>query len=84
MTEKEYQIPLMAEIYAKATNVLVWLGEQEDDGDLALEAVRDVGKGQDKSIRPPLVKQQILNLLQRPWFQRVWVSEKLIIENSSY
>jgi hypothetical protein len=31
--EKEDQIPLMAEIYAKSSRVVVWLGEAEDDSD---------------------------------------------------
>ena len=35
--EKEDQIALMAEIYAKASRVVVWLGEAKDDSDRALE-----------------------------------------------
>ena len=34
----------MAEIYAKATRVVVWLGEAETDGHQALEAIRIAGE----------------------------------------
>jgi hypothetical protein len=37
--EKERQIPLMVEIYSKASRVIVWLGEAEHDSDQALDAI---------------------------------------------
>jgi hypothetical protein len=43
--EKEGQIALMVEIYAKARRVVVWLGEAEDEGDRALEEIRLIGEG---------------------------------------
>jgi hypothetical protein len=75
--EKEKQIPLIAEIYAKAQSVLVWLGEAEADGDQALRAICLAGKHfgsplpHAESSRPQIVK-----LLQRPWFERIWVRAK--------
>jgi len=72
--EKEKQIPLMAEIYAKARCVIVWLGEAEDDGDRALEEIRLTGErvaGYLPNAEP--LGQAILKLLQRPWFRRIWV-----------
>jgi len=72
--EKERQIPLMAEIYAKASRVLVWLGEAEDDGDQALKAILHARETSPKYLsHAESYRQQILKLLQRPWFQRVWV-----------
>jgi len=74
----------MAEIYAKASRVLVWLGEAEDDGDQALEAIRLTGETSTKylsHVKPS--RHRILKLLQRPWFQRIWVREqnsKLLVE----
>ncbi|KAF2257810.1 ankyrin [Lojkania enalia] len=46
---KGSQIPLMAEIYAKASRVIVWLGETEGDGNRALEAIRLIGEKSAKS-----------------------------------
>jgi hypothetical protein len=71
--EKQRQIPLMAEIYAKASRVVVWLGEAEADGDRALEVIRLTGE---KSVKPPdaeVLQEAVLKLLQRPWFRRIWV-----------
>jgi Heterokaryon incompatibility protein (HET) len=72
--EKEKQIPLMAEIYAKAHRVVVWLGEAEDDGDRALEAIRCTGENSARLPNVELAQPAILQLLQRPWFRRIWVS----------
>jgi hypothetical protein len=69
--EKSHQIPLMAEIYAKASRVIVWLGEAENDGDRALEAIRLAGFT--KPLDAERCQQAIPKLLQRQWFQRVWV-----------
>jgi Heterokaryon incompatibility protein (HET) len=74
--EKENQIPLMAEIYAKASRVVVWLGEAEDHDERALEAIRFAGE---KSVRLPnanISQKEILRILQRQWFQRIWVKSK--------
>lgn len=42
--EKNHQLPLMGEIYSKASQVIVWLGPQEDDSDLAMDLIRDLGE----------------------------------------
>jgi hypothetical protein len=68
--EKESQISFMAEIYAKASRVLVWLGEEEDNSDEAIEAIRLAGQ---KLVLLDDPEQAILRLLQRQWFQRIWV-----------
>lgn len=73
--EKEYQILSMAKIYAKASRVVVWLGESADDSDLALDAIRSAGsQGSGNSPKVDSIQNAILELLQRPWFRRIWVS----------
>jgi hypothetical protein len=67
--EKEHQIPLMTEIYAKARRVVVWLGEVEDDSDQALEEIRLTAEGATARFSSPAISK----LLQRPWFERIWV-----------
>jgi hypothetical protein len=75
--EKEHQIPLMAEIYLKANRVLVWLGEAEDGGDQALKAIHHAGETSAKYLsHAESYRPQILKLLRRPWFQRIWVREQ--------
>ena len=41
-TAKAQQIPLMRTIYERATAVIVWLGPQEDDSDLAMDLLREL------------------------------------------
>ena len=76
--EKERQIALMAEIYANSSGVVIWLGDAENDGDRALEAVRLIGENSTglstaKLSTAELSHQGIPQLLERPWFQRMWV-----------
>jgi hypothetical protein len=72
--EKQDQIPLMVDIFAKARRVVVWLGEAEDDGDRALEEIRLIGERAMSNLsNANAFRQSISKLLQRPWFQRVWV-----------
>jgi hypothetical protein len=76
-TERSHQIPLMAEIYAKASRVVVWLGEEKDNSDQALEEVRLAAAGSlDLSKAPQPSRQVITTLLERSWFERVWVGQQ--------
>ena len=86
--EKGRQVQSMAKIYAKASRVVVWLGETADDSDQALEAIRKAAEEQYRDFAIPALPEQhavnstiheaslqaILKLLERPWFQRIWVS----------
>jgi hypothetical protein len=71
--EKGHQIQIMAAIYAKASRVIVWLGEAQDDSDRALELIRDACEKSAVPSNIELFKQAVLKLLKRPWFHRVWV-----------
>ena len=71
--EKESQIPLMAEVYAKATRVVVWLGEIEDDSNEALNAIRVTAENSTSLSKTQLPVQAVSTLLERSWFSRVWV-----------
>ncbi|KAJ1323046.1 ankyrin repeat domain-containing protein 50 [Microdochium nivale] len=74
--EKSRQVQSMAKIYAKASRVIVWLGEAAATSGQALEHIRmSSNRGS-----PPLDetnKQAILDLLERPWFQRIWVLQEV-------
>lgn len=79
--EKESQIPLMGEIFAKAQSVLVWLGEECDSSSLALGAIVSAAKnaqqenvGNLKNLNATTIE-SIQRLLKRPWFSRIWVSD---------
>ena len=74
--EKELQIPLMAEIYAKASRVIVWLGGARDDSDEALKSIRIAAENSANIAKTQLVERAIQALLERPWFRRIWVREQ--------
>ncbi|KAK3946547.1 heterokaryon incompatibility protein-domain-containing protein, partial [Pseudoneurospora amorphoporcata] len=72
--EKGHQVQSMAKIYAKASRVIVWLGEETAGSDQALEEIRIAAE---LSTRRFDNKAGILTLLQRPWFWRIWVLQEV-------
>ena len=68
--EKSRQVQSMAKIYAKASRVIVWLGEAAAASDQALE---DLRMSPNRQSLHKINKQAILDLLKRSWFQRIWV-----------
>ncbi|RYP74314.1 hypothetical protein DL770_007624 [Monosporascus sp. CRB-9-2] len=87
--ERNRQVQSMAKIYAKASRVVVWLeeataaggqvyGKAGTDSDRALEELRIAADGQPrKSLDGETNQQTILLLLQRSWFQRIWVLQEV-------
>ena len=73
-TERAQQVQSMAKIYCKANRVIVWLGEAAADSDQALKEIRVAAdEGFIRSSYNEGNQQAILALLQRRWFQRIWV-----------
>jgi hypothetical protein len=83
LEERKQQVWLMAKIYSKAHRVIVWLREEARDTEGALENIRlaAIEESTDCS-KKEMNQQAILNLLQGPWFQRIWVREQTF--NHSY
>ncbi|KAK0717950.1 heterokaryon incompatibility protein-domain-containing protein [Lasiosphaeria miniovina] len=77
--EKESQIGYMAEIYSKASRVIVWLGEAgHDRGDRALDKIRRIAASvaDDTPDHEGLPAKRMVALLRRPWFERIWVLQE--------
>jgi hypothetical protein len=77
--EKEEQIRFMPRIYNQAKNVIVWLGEEANNSDQALEAI--VLAGRERAIgfsNEETVRQAVIKLLGRHWFRRIWVMKPLV------
>ncbi|KAK4182847.1 ankyrin repeat-containing domain protein [Podospora australis] len=66
---------LMTMIFANASRVIVWLGEEMDGSDQAFEALCKLEKSAFNIDNMTL--QCITTLLRRPWFQRVWVIQEV-------
>ena len=85
--EKGFQVALMGDIYRNASRTWVWLGEESDDSDAAIDSIlsfRDFSdfpeKGEDheapkNEIRhlnhPEVHWQAVFHLLERPWWRRI-------------
>jgi len=74
--EKGRQVRSMANIYAKAGRVIVWLGEAAEGSDQAMEDIRVAGS-EERHTRPidKRGREAIFSLLRRTWFERIWVSK---------
>lgn len=72
--ERSQQVQLMAIIYSKAYCVIVWLGEIADDVEGALKYIQYAANKKSYQLSTKDVA-VVLNLLQRQWFQRIWVRD---------
>jgi hypothetical protein len=93
--EMEVQVPLMYEVYSKASVVLVYLGRAQDNSDLAMTSATDL-RDRLHAIDGGLLRTEMLprlgiedqehpiwyafeSLLDRPWFSRVWTFQEAIL-----
>jgi hypothetical protein len=80
LEERKQQVQLMAKIYSQARHVIIWLGVAADHSGEALEAIRIAADKQSaNSSNDETIQQSIVKLLDRPWFQRIWVREQSAI-----
>ncbi|KAK0627771.1 heterokaryon incompatibility protein-domain-containing protein, partial [Immersiella caudata] len=90
--EKGHQVQMMADIYANANRVVVWLGEASADSDIAFDALKGAARGkfmkldeeedledvQKKAPGESLEERRaVFAVLERPWFQRIWVVQEV-------
>jgi hypothetical protein len=93
LTERAQQVKLMQKIYYHAEEVVVWLGEESDDSDLAVDFIKLL----DKIKREATSVEQIRTsfglqsgkytahwkayetFLSRKWWSRVWTIQEFVI-----
>ncbi|KAJ5718438.1 heterokaryon incompatibility protein-domain-containing protein [Penicillium malachiteum] len=80
--EKSAQIPLMRSIYAQAGQVIVWLGEERDGGDKALEGIQCIAAQNETTQLVTEFRDTSWKLLQRDWFRRIWVLQEVGVARS--
>jgi hypothetical protein len=82
--EREYQVGFIAQIYARASRIIVWLEEIVADHDQRRKEVitnsdrglEIIGKATTHGLATKIPRPDqdaVLTLLQRSWFQRLWV-----------
>ncbi|KAF9768561.1 hypothetical protein IL306_014160 [Fusarium sp. DS 682] len=76
--ERAKQVQLMAEVYCKARQVIVWLGEATHDSADAIEKIRAAARNDEISARKgDVIPESVTALLNRPWFRRVWILQEV-------
>ncbi|KAI1378382.1 heterokaryon incompatibility protein-domain-containing protein [Hypoxylon crocopeplum] len=79
--EKALQIPLMSQIYRRASAVLVWLG-QDDKGTSCLRRIDRVSRGIDDIGDVREIRALLTALLSLPWFSRRWIVQEVVLSPS--
>ncbi|KAE9373754.1 HET-domain-containing protein [Stipitochalara longipes BDJ] len=80
--ERCQQVRLMADIYQKATQVVVWLGEEADDSNLAIGVLEQLAAASnDAKVRSfgDRAMKAFESLFQRQWWQRIWVIQEVAV-----
>lgn len=82
--EKSHQIKLMPQIYTNATSVMMWLGEEDGNTELAFDLIRSappnhlvelVRDGNENSKQ----WEALGSLLARPYWSRVWILQEALL-----
>lgn len=95
LAERNRQVAIMRKIYKSASSVQVWLGEAADQSEMAMNVISQPtnvpkrGPGEPEIQYPTIANDQkvlhwktIAALLQRPWWERVWVRQEIAVAQS--
>jgi Heterokaryon incompatibility protein (HET) len=82
VSERNEQVKMMGEIYSRAREVLIWLGEGEESSDLAYELMLNFPSGSGDLIEQ--TELELFNLITycittRAWFDRLWTVQELVL-----
>lgn len=75
-SERSHQVGLMGHIYAKASQVVIWLGPRQSKCDLNLSRISKTSEDRAHIGR---ILHALELILQRDWFGRVWVAQELAL-----
>ncbi|KAK3402401.1 heterokaryon incompatibility protein-domain-containing protein [Sordaria brevicollis] len=86
VAERNAQIPRMRDIYAFAAEVHVWLGDSGShlDGPSRKRTLKELEEYLGSSYSAVVVmytKLGTIDILRRPWFQRMWVIQELAVRD---
>jgi hypothetical protein len=88
INERNHQVQLMTSIYSKAYTMAIWLGQEANDSNLAMELLSEIVKVEDSAtmrdiIQSPTRRSQfeaLVALFSRDYWKRLWVVQE--IENA--
>lgn len=90
ISERATQVQLMTEIYTAASQVVIWLGPEEDNGaqyswSVMSEDFESMSYAlwtcdrQKHEVYVAEVSRTIFHVLERPWFERTWVVQEVAL-----
>ena len=87
--EKSAQARMMEKIYKRAESVLIWLGGESEESNMAMDfilRIRDREYQGMLSVRGADAPQwrAFVALIRRAWFSRRWVVQELVFANQAY
>ena len=81
--ERNQQVQMMSRVYTRAANVCIWLGQQDDESEVAFKFIKEeithlkdfdsISSDKDYSSK----WRALMVLMQREWFSRRWVVQEL-------
>lgn len=83
--ERSHQVQLMPDIYTRAEEVCIWLGEHDAASEVAIPFVRDEIMGMQnfenllRDTRHAEKWRALMLLMQRKWFSRRWVVQEIAL-----
>lgn len=93
LEERNHQVKRMRHIYQHASYTLVWLGEGDEETDMAMCLLRKIDQQDDphpfKYISQELAREDLLaakpgleKIADRPWWTRMWTFQEFIVARS--
>jgi hypothetical protein len=94
-TERNNQLELMKDIYSLADRVLIWLGDSEDESDLAMDLVQKWARPGAEAINLSQLLETLENpfdveawraarrLFARPYWTRVWIFQEIVFSKEA-
>lgn len=88
--ERSHQVSRMNDIYSRASNVIVWLGEPRTDATFAFDFLTEFGRPHSEHPRLPQVERNaeqtamsVRSFMTRSWWTRIWTAQVWILATSS-
>ncbi|KAH6644634.1 heterokaryon incompatibility protein-domain-containing protein [Boeremia exigua] len=88
--ERSHQVSRMNDIYSRASNVIVWLGEPRSDAALAFSFLEEFGHNPSEHLTLHRTERNVeqtamsvRSLLTRSWWTRIWTAQEWILAKSS-
>jgi len=84
--ERQQQVDVMKHIFRSARKIHIWLGESNGGSEMLFRYAKQIRRSEESSQRQLLklgghrnIRDAMRELLERPWFQRVWVIPEVVL-----